>query len=374
MLSFCACNQQEANNKSQTVAQANQDDITTDNQVEATNTPVPTATVTPTPTATPTPTPTVIPVLTSIQVEAGSTSLEDKNFFATEEEIPTQEGLFVIEEMLTEEQLRQAGAVYEVPVSCAGKIVPVSVEIVDTTAPVIQNISDITVFVGDSVSYKKGVEVIDNADNEVTLTVDNSGVNLKQVGEYVVTYTATDSFGNVTVEEIKVVVNEISIEEKERRVNELADKVIAENITEGMSKWDICYKLWNWCRTNIRYGYSEGDRRIYAGAYEGLYDKTGDCYAYYATFTVLLQKCDIETMEVRRMGGTSDHWWNLVNVGDGWYHCDSSPRKKGDTYKCFMQTDAQVQAYTEYYTEKPNYYVFDTTLLPERGTTIVYGE
>jgi hypothetical protein len=38
-----------------------------------------------------------------------------------------------------------------------------------------------------------------------------------------------------------------------------------------------------------------------------------------------------------------------------------------------MQTDAQVAAYTRAYPEKPNYYTFDETLLPERETTIIYG-
>ena len=153
----------------------------------------------------------------------------------------------------------------------------------------------------------------------------------------------------------------------------LSPCIVFDLITEDMSKWDTCYTLWNWCRTKIKYAYSAGDRStIYAGAYEGLHDRSGDCYAYYATFTILLQKCGIETMEVRRVGGTSNHWWNLVNLGDGWYHCDSSPRKAGHTYKCFMQTDDQVQAYTEYYKEKPNYYVFDKSLYPERETTIIY--
>lgn len=241
----------------------------------------------------------------------------------------------------------------------------------DTTAPVIEGVCDKTVYVGETISYKKGVTVTDNSDGAVQLDIDSSEVDLDTVGQYAVTYTATDEAGNVTVEQITVTV--IEMDEKEAEVNRLADELIAELITEDMSKWDTCYKLWNWCRTKIKYSYSAGDRSsIYAGAYEGLHDRAGDCYAYYATFTVLLQKCGIETMEVRRVGGDSDHWWNLVNLGDGWYHCDSSPRKVGHTYKCFMQTDAQIQAYTDYYTEKPEYYTFDKSLYPERETTIVY--
>ena len=241
----------------------------------------------------------------------------------------------------------------------------------DTTAPVIEGLSDKEVYAGETVSYKKGVIVSDDTDIDVTLEIDASAVDLDTAGVYQVIYRATDAAGNVTVETITVTVK--IMDKKEAEVNKLAEELIAELITEDMSKWDTCYKLWNWCRTKIKYAYSAGDRStIYAGAYEGLHDRSGDCYAYYATFTVLLQKCGIETLEVRRVGGDSNHWWNLVNLGDGWYHCDSSPRKIGHTYKCFMQTDAQIKEYTDFYKEKPNYYSFDESLYPERETTIIY--
>ena len=250
-------------------------------------------------------------------------------------------------------------------------LTPTPAPIPDTTAPVIEGISDKEVYVGETVSYKKGVSVSDDTDTNVELVIDASAVDLDTAGVYQVIYKATDAAGNVAVEMINITVK--IMDQKEAEVNKLADELIAELITEDMSKWDTCYKLWNWCRTKIKYAYSAGDRStIYAGAYEGLHDRSGDCYAYYATFTILLQKCGIETLEVRRVGGESNHWWNLVNLGDGWYHCDSSPRKAGHTYKCFMQTDAQIQEYEDFYKEKPNYYTFDKSLYPERETTIIY--
>ena len=63
-----------------------------------------------------------------------------------------------------------------------------------------------------------------------------------------------------------------------------------------------------------------------------------------------------------------------MHIESGWYHCDASPRREGDHYKCFMQTDAQIQAYTESYPQHPNYYTFDPELYPERATEIIYGD
>jgi hypothetical protein len=76
-------------------------------------------------------------------------------------------------------------------------------------------------------------------------------------------------------------------------------------------------------------------------------------------------------MRVTRVGGSSNHYWNLVNCGDGWYHFDCSWRIHGDYYVTFMKTDAEVAAYTDDYTRRypnhPNYYTFDPSLYPERG-------
>lgn len=249
---------------------------------------------------------------------------------------------------------------------------PTPTEIPDMVPPTIDGVSDKVIFLGERISYKKDVTVSDDMDAEVELEIDTSEVHMDIPGEYPVTYTATDDYGNTTVQTITVTIKEMN--DKEKQADRLADELIAELITEDMSKWDTCYTLWQWCQTQIRYSSLAGDRdSIYAGAYEGLYNRAGDCYAYYATFTLLLQKCDIETMAVTRSkNSTSRHWWNLVNLGDGWYHCDPSPRKRGHTYKCFMQTDEQIQGYNDFFVEKPDFYAFDKELYPERGTEIVF--
>ena len=147
-----------------------------------------------------------------------------------------------------------------------------------------------------------------------------------------------------------------------------------EVVDENVSKYDNAKELFQWVHSNIRYQHAAGDRSsVWAGAYEGLHDGAGDCYAFYATYSVLLTYAGIDNLCVARVSDSSHHWWNLVNTGEGWYHCDASPRRNGDRYFCFMQTDAQVEAYTRAYPEKPDYYTFDASLLPERATEIIVG-
>lgn len=245
----------------------------------------------------------------------------------------------------------------------------------DVTSPEIIGLKDLVVKVGDTLSYKRGISVQDDSGVSISLVVDNSGVDLSKVGTYTVLYSATDLSGNATTKEVLVTVIEQDPVDPEV-VYALADALIADVLTEDMSLQDKVYTLWNWCRTKIKYSYSAGARTVYEAAYEGLHDRKGDCYIYYATMEVLLDRLGVENMKVARVGGVSNHWWNLVNLGDGWYHLDASPRQKGDPYKCFLQTDEQVAAYTVYYETvnqgHPNYFTFDESLYPERATEIIY--
>jgi hypothetical protein len=246
----------------------------------------------------------------------------------------------------------------------------------DKEPPVISGVKDRTVKLGETVSYRNGVEVTDNSGAAVTLNVDTSKVNLDKVGTYEVKYFATDPSGNKA--EVIATVSVVPEDEiSDGDVNKLADKIIAETVTDQMTDYDKALALLKWCNKNIEYAGNVTPRTLAKGAYIGFESGKGDCYVYYACYEWLLTRCGIRNMKVARVGGTSKHWWNLVNLGDGWYHCDSSRRIHGDKfYICFMQTDEQVQEYTDYYEkhhyEGKNYYVFDKTLYPERGTKTVF--
>ena len=307
-------------------------------------------------------------ILPVVQVEAGVASLEPEQFFA---QYDGQE--LSIGKQLTAEELACCGAIYQIPVKYQECDLEIEVEIVDTTAPVISMVSGILVKVGDTVAYKKAVEYSDNSSNALTLSIDNSAVDLQTPGEYSVSYTVTDAGGNTATIEVPLTVVEAT-SHTEEDVRDLALAVVEEVVDENVSKYDNAKELFRWVHSNIRYQHAAGDRSsVWAGAYEGLHDGAGDCYAFYATYSVLLTYAGIDNLCVARVSDSSHHWWNLVNTGEGWYHCDASPRRNGDRYFCFMQTDAQVEAYTRAYPEKPDYYTFDASLLPERATEIIVG-
>lgn len=249
----------------------------------------------------------------------------------------------------------------------------------DTTPPVITGAKDITVEVGGTVAYRKGITVSDNQDPKPSLSIDSSKVNLNVAGVYPAYYVAKDASGNVTKLPIRVFVVEKEKPWTEESVQLAAAKIVLECCTPEMTDFEKARALFNYMGKNCTYTHASGDMSsIYAGAYEGLCLKKTDCFGYAASYQLLLDTVGIENMMVKRVGGKTNHFWNLVKMDTGWYHTDSSPRNLKVPYRCFMQTDAQLAAYTKRYAEtyptNTTYFNFDSDKYPERGTVILYGK
>lgn len=310
--------------------------------------------------------------LAKIQLEAGTPEINAEILFA---DYDGQEVIF--EKLPTKEELRETGAVYPIVAEYQGRQIQAEVEIVDTTPPTIEGVRALSVYVGDGIAYKQNIVLTDNANGEIELNVDSSSVNLAVPGIYTVYYTATDKSGNKARAQADITVNAI-VPPSEEALGALLDAILAQTVTDGMSQWDKAYELWKWCRNNLTYvGTSKHFDSLEEGAYYALTKRSGDCYIFYASYAALLDRCGIPNIKVSRINGSSNHYWNLVNTGFGWYHCDTSPRARGHSYfKCFMQTDAQLRAYVAAHPTElhPSYYTFDETLYPERGTVVVFGE
>ncbi|MCD7747387.1 MAG: DUF5011 domain-containing protein [Firmicutes bacterium] len=79
----------------------------------------------------------------------------------------------------------------------------------DEEAPVFSGLTDMTKYKGTSApDYTSGVTATDNVDGSVSFTYDASSVNMKAVGTYYITYTATDEAGNVATATRKLVITD----------------------------------------------------------------------------------------------------------------------------------------------------------------------
>ena len=237
----------------------------------------------------------------------------------------------------------------------------------DTVAPVFSEMEDLVVQIGEAISYRKGVTATDNRDETVNITVDSSLVETDKLGVYEVTYTATDSDGNIATAKRKVIIQEKPVITQEL-VEKLAKEVLDEIITENMTDHDKINTIFKWVKKNMLY-VSSPENDVVNAAYVAFTTGRGDCYNYYSMTKLLLDGCGIQNMMIERDGGSSTHFWHLVNIGTGWYHYDTTPQHHLYPFSCFMKTDAEVWAYAESRGDgRSDYYNFDESLYPERAT------
>ncbi len=232
----------------------------------------------------------------------------------------------------------------------------------DKVAPEV-SLSTIDIIIGEAVSYKKAVGYSDNADSkaELKLEIDNSKVDPNTVGTYKVTYTVTDTAGNYTTKTGEVyVMAEKPVYYDENVVNEKADEVLAQILKEDMTLRERAKAIYNWVHSKIGYiNHSEKGDWV-RGAYEGLVKRQGDCFVYASTAKVLLTRAGITNMDIVKSQVNPSHYWNLVDLGEGWYHFDATPRKDKTVF--FMWTDAELMEYSQ---SHKNTHIYDASLYPE---------
>lgn len=227
------------------------------------------------------------------------------------------------------------------------------VEEYDIEPPVIEGQLNKTVYVGDGVSFKNGISVIDNVDTDIELQVDSSQVDLNTPGEYNIVYTATDSMGNMDLAEGVVTVIEQTYTEDE--VYALADEVLADIITDDMSDYDKAHAIYVWVQGNIGYSESDDSGDWLKGAYDGLKNRHGDCYNYFAVSKALLTRAGIKNGDIEIIPtATRHHYWNVIDCGEGWRHFDTTPRTD-KTFKGFYITDEELMEYSSQHYRSHNY-------------------
>ena len=268
--------------------------------------------------------------------------------------------------------LRTVGK-HSVTVVVDGKAKKYTVEVIDTTAPVIE-VGEIRINVGDGIAWKKQATVTDNSDGKIDIKVDSTAVNTSVAGTYTVTYTATDESGNRASVSATVTVG--TVEVTEEMLNTELDKVIAQIITESMDTEAKVRAIYEYVRESINYASTAAtDDYVYA-AYTSLFMYgTGDCYSYFAASKAFFERLGIENIDMTRAegGAPGNHYWNLVNIGTKdapkWYHYDANPISGEYSVSGCLLTDAQIAAYDAWCGS--GYRKYDASKVPASASEII---
>ena len=214
----------------------------------------------------------------------------------------------------------------------------------DSIAPVIEGTKDIEAFVGDSIRYRTDVTVTDDLDPNPMLDIDTSGVNLNEAGTYDVVYRAKDFSGNTTEVTIKLTLTKKPKTYVDPSTVEAEAKKVLNKITKsGMSDMEKALQITWWVRYNINYVAKADNSSWTRAAYDGLVKRQGNCYNFAMTAKALFDAAGIENMIITREPFIyHGHYWNYINIDGEWYHCDSTPRKKYNSY-FFMYTTKELK-------------------------------
>ena len=228
----------------------------------------------------------------------------------------------------------------------------------DEEPPVISGAKDISIITGQAIAYKEHVTVTDNADSDITYTVDNSTVDNNKEGTYQVTYSATDKAGNKT--EVTITVTVVYRPYTEDDLWVLCDQVLANLIKPGMSEKEKVEAIFNWVDWTITYkGHAEKVSWI-QGAYDGLKNHIGDCFTIASTCHALYQRAGLETFMIERYPITyAQHFWNAVKIDGVWYHCDALTKDDGTRF--FMWDSKKLKEYSD---SHRGYHYYDASRYP----------
>ena len=239
--------------------------------------------------------------------------------------------------------------------------------IVDEEPPTVWGVQPISLYAGSTISYRSGIVVVDDVDENPKLKIDSSGVDLSKAGIYEVIYIATDEAGNETR-----TVASVTVKEKkgnyvpEETIYAMADELLAKIITDGMTNKEKVEAVYNYITRHYSYYGASDKTDSMQAAYTIMRTHMGDCFNFYAVSKLLLDRLGIPNITVLRGENpyrSTRHYWSLVSIdgGENYYHFDTTPHTY-NYYKFCLVTDAYLDEFSSKVFR--GYYARDMSLYP----------
>ena len=215
---------------------------------------------------------------------------------------------------------------------------------------------EIRVLLGEEADLSRDIRGYDSRDGYIPVEIDASELRTDALGYYTVKCAAEDNAGNRAEKTVTVVVTDWDGGTEAVDPAELA--ALTEDTLDGsfpdgyehLTERSRAEKVYGWITGNIRYrgGPKEMDilkaKREDDAVWEGLADRHGNCYTFYAVSSALLRGVGLD---VRRAWSTAPgemHFWNLVKIDGKWLHFDTTPNFNGDILGLFLLTDEEIAA------------------------------
>ena len=232
----------------------------------------------------------------------------------------------------------------------AGNISIIEAELVilpNLIPPTITGVRDLTITRGGSLILRQGVQAFDILGEEVELVVDNGGLDSNTIGSYLITYTATDRWGNIATEQAYVNIVGVDVD----WINNRIDEILAGITNPDMTQVQKARAIYNWVGGNVSYSATTRHPTDLENVNHALRFRTGNCFVFYSISEILLTRAGIPNRRVDRVhSGRFNHRWHLINPDNlGWHHFDTTPlnSRVAGYINRFMFTSSQAIEFTD---------------------------
>lgn len=135
-------------------------------------------------------------------------------------------------------------------------------------------------------------------------------------------------------------------------IDEMADEIIKQRVTEGMTEREKALALYSYVTENVRY-----DQRYYTDrknmpfesmtAYGAFYDGMAICGGYSYAVHTLFEKAGITCYEVSGVWGSETHMWNVALLDGEWLYFDATAdRGMTENFRSFAVTAEELTNHT----------------------------
>ena len=142
--------------------------------------------------------------------------------------------------------------------------------------------------------------------------------------------------------------------------------------------------IYDYVYDNIAYVSTSDKSSWVRAAYNGLVNRNGDCFTYFALAKAMMERVGIENMDIQRSPEVvamvdERHYWSLVNIGTEstpqWYHFDACHLNDITRPWGFLMTDAQLLQYSDRRENADGisgyFYAYNTAAYPQTATEII---
>ena len=233
----------------------------------------------------------------------------------------------------------------------------------DQEPPVIYGATDRLTYLGKPIPFHDGIAVVDDRDKHPKLEISAPDIDFNTMGVYPVIYRAIDHAGNVTEIQGSMTVSYLRQSAVDiDTLNAAVDGLLGEIIAENMSKEEKAQAVFDWAKTKMLISKNPSDKTAWTKeAYRAVRWNAGDSFTTSSLIHAAMIRLGYEDMMIQNINGT--HHWNLVNLGDGWFHVDGSRQSTLAGVSVFMATDEELAAYSAQLGN--GFYSFDAAKYPK---------